>query len=929
MIGKEAKLVIKEPIDIIKNLSPNKDFEAPAGGYVKVYSEFFTKYISKLIDIYTKYLNKKANKEDIKKIYEEYIKEINEGIERKGKEIGWHIDRYEKRNNTYDFWEDKQGKRNISIYNTLYSDGKDIPNMMFFVIKKKVYEEIEEYVDRFCEALDETERDDLKYRLLRIILNVIVYKEILENIEGIKKHIENVSNLEIDDVIEFLKEFRKIDDYIKGLEAGLSANDRRFLKVIDRRLCLINFSLYIWSDEETNDEDNAITIRRPVLGRISTKDKILTYTDAIINLLEGDEFIKQRIEKIRKTYKDSQERRKKLNELIENFVSQAPFNLKFMITRIYEEKKDYNKKRNLFLRTLEHVIGGYLELILTKKITSNVFETFNYYKNQVLANIRDLKIETESVCVYVLYSDKKAGEELIDLLNGKYKNSKGNNPIRYKNGILVGTNTNNKVSEDKKDIFIANISFISNLEELSKFDRPYVLDIRDIFLHYDELKKLEDKDGNPKWDEKTSNKVLFLMISANAFFIALEKHALKNETLPLLFACIDVNSTSSEERKYMFWEIVKIVARTRLFPLQTYNPEKRIKKEEDGSIKEETGMKSATKSMVGTGLQNLLFSATRNIRNVKMIWDVKDLNLSQKWDKNSLTLYIITENRTSKLFDYSPAKNIRAKFYEIFELKLKRDNRIVELDIGLWQDKETNRATVFSFGWDESTIMNIEKIINKLRAKSEYIFLLTLDKEILEKDLENVYKVFVKSITMPLLIEQVKPRKKETNALILHRKELLKFTELVKDNLTNAILGIHSIIPDSFIKNKKQNQTKQKQKELFKLDKNIKAEEKEEKYERFEKIIGSTVNLFWIDERIYNNPADIDIFTISVLSWLIFETDTASHPYVNPEWIKRKKGHLMLPLFLEREKKLVKFDTTTLIFELSDLVSIYEGIRRF
>ncbi|MEM0142968.1 MAG: hypothetical protein QXL94_03325, partial [Candidatus Parvarchaeum sp.] len=555
MLGKESVMSITSADDIVSALGGleqirMKTFNLLAGAYVHTHSQFLIKYISELEAVYTKYLNNNAGKEDVENVYkkfEEDLYKINK--EENPPEYRRDTSKYDNDKYNDQFWVDKRDKRKINIYSVYGDDSKnEVPQWPFFVFKKDLFEKIEKYANNVFQLLDKGNVDDsksrqnlsIKYMIIRILLNTYIYQDIIKNIEVIKKRIEDVPGLQIDKAIRFLQEFKKVQDFTESILEDNKIlhntdNIKTYLQSIDRRLSLLRMQSYLWYEEHENGNGNGypdaddINLRQPVLDRISVGNKQLTYEEA----MQRDIFTKEdEIEKKLETEATEEERMQKLQKFIEDKMQKlklsvnSDIDIEFLVSAIYKrfiemkelEKEKKDNDRDPFLRTLEYIIGEYMELLMTGKIRSNVLEVHKYYINSDLASVDNIAVKVNDVNVYVLHTDNeynKTGKDFIDLLNGNFEYKSGFRPIRYKDEVLVGRNTNPKASEDKRDIFIANIRNFKNLKELSNYDRPYYLNLNDLFIHYNELKRAERYNKNNNNDQ-LNNQRLFFILSAYA-----------------------------------------------------------------------------------------------------------------------------------------------------------------------------------------------------------------------------------------------------------------------------------------------------------------------------------------------------------------------------------------------------------------------------
>jgi len=912
-----TKLRIRTQKDIYRSYSHAKEKHrsALAGGYISANEKFITTLLSSLIQAYLDYLQERITPEELStklnEIYSVFEKMDNEEEEEKKEEIPeeivkdnrWYVYSTRLERSYVDFWKPKESRKQLSVYSVKDDSQSETPVFSFYYVDKKVFSDLEDVVVKALEYFNgknDKEKDGMYYRLLKLLLSFKVYEDARNLLKDIKKD-------EI--VVRFLEDMGKLQEWLENIVYKTpymlnKVNIKRILRLLDDRLRFVDWAFGIWLEEDNKQDEEKLLV--PVLSKFLVGDKKLSLDEVVLKVYTKDE-LKQYSDMddkdlVAQTLKDLQDESKEIGVDLLYWLKTVydPQLNKRKKDKQAKQEKEEEDKRNEFLAKLDKFFGMYLREVLNGgkslyRKPSKILHVGKYYKFKELARLNEISIQTQKVYMYVLYGDKQAGEDLVRLLNGQYCNKNNERVFTLKNNILHGKDTNKA-----EPIYICDMSFCVNLEDIK------LIDIREVFLFYDELKWTEDVDIFPRLKKKVektlsdseySRKAFFFLLSASALFYALKLHAKskskEEEIKPLVFAVIDTSWGKDEQFTYKFWDMVKAYARFTAFPLQTLD-----------TFRSKEGrffLRSPLYSKLGVGLQNLLFSATRNIRKVDLNWDIKGFNIAQAWKKRELKVYIVVEHLSPKLFDYD--ENITCVFYEVFELLFKKHNNQINVSVKLLDIADKG---VYKIPWFGETVGDIDRILKSLPA--DYVLLISYDKKIFERDIQY-YRGYVRQIKTVLLQEQLrnittkkKGKVREASAILLYRDNMVKFHQLLPtgDKL-RANLGIHAVLPYALLKKFADNN-----------------------------LVSSELNIFWLDEKVQGNPGITDLFALSLISWLAFETDTASHPYVKPKWAPRRQGSFSLRIKVSSNYRTdIPFDITTTTMELAQLFKAFSELKKW
>jgi len=896
-----TKLSIRSPEDIYRlySYAKEKNLSALAGGYISAHEKFITDILSALTQAYLNFLKGVITPEQFKERYEKIYNSFEDEKLQKdiAKDNRWYVSPAYLESSYVEFG-NEEDKKQLSVWNVINYDGKavnkkgknkqsDIPVFSFYYVPEEVFAPVEEAVSRAVEHFkgkNDREKEGMYYRLLRLLLTFKLYEDAEDLLKGIWQD---------EEIIRFLEDNKKLQTWLEGLvyeNPNLlnNPNEKRVLRFLDDRLRFADWAL-MWMDEKGEEEERLLL---PVLTKFLIGDKKLSPDEVLLRLFTKDEL---------KLYGNMKKEGliKAARETLQSMSEEIGVDLVYWIEKVYSSepkgKENEEDKRNKFLAKLDKFLGDYLREVLREDRNlyskpSKVLRVGKYSKNEELASLKRISIQVKKVFLYVLYGDEKAGKDLVQILTGQPLDKKGKPVLELRDKTLYG-----RITYNKKPRKLCNMSFVANLDDIR------MINIRDVFPFYEKLKLKEDAEMFPYprqnviSDSEYSKKAFFFLLSVSALFNAMRLHTkeeTKEDVEPLVFAVIDTSWRKDEHYTYKFWDIARTLARLLAFPLQTVDA---FRSKEGGFF-----LRPALYQEPGFGIQNLLFSAIRNIRKVDLTWEIKGFNTAQAWNNKELRVYLVLKHISSKLFDYE--ENINTEFYEVFELIFKRRGKEIDVSVKL---SDISDKGIFKIPWYGETVGDIDRVLMSL-PPADYVFLISYDKNILEGD-SQYYRGYVRQLKTVLLKEQLPNisvkelgRVRKADAVLLYKENMVKFHRLLPTGeRAKATLGIHAILPRALLEKFTNNS-----------------------------VISSEINLFWLDEKVQGNPNHLDLFVLTVLSWLIYETDTDTHPYVKPKWIQRRQGSFTLRIKTFAGKEDIPFDITATAMELAQLLKAFSELKK-
>ncbi|MEM0143874.1 MAG: hypothetical protein QXL94_08055, partial [Candidatus Parvarchaeum sp.] len=660
---------IQQPIiEYIRQQGGDTVSQRNAGGIIEEYDKTVSSTINQLTQITNKYVNAQLSDEEVRnriyEIFEEFKKMIsnheNKSIERGSFEYPEYeqpsqSDEQPSQSDQQPSWTKKyleisqdQRTRTHVVYNAKQVENNNITDTIFAF--HYVNNETNIAIDKYLSKLEDIASNIIKdaetlnkaiTKFRTILYGLYIYEDVYayfnNNNNKSDNNNKNTNTCKCSEKSDSEEEVKENENNIKKWFQEMIKIKQWILKQIDDntidvkdsdklytliryRLILTEMTSYMF---DTTGTDDNIPVR-PLINKISVGDRKLTYQDVakkFIEMQRKEILVGEKYTTYFETY---------LKKVKEQFNIDIDFLLRYLHVYEYNDKQEYEKEKKKvkrFMCALGTVFKGYIQQSIKGK---TILKPIKFVKgNDILFKIDDIHMRAQETNICILYEEEKELQQFKKMLLDYEKNH------RY---ITL--------------TFMNKGSFADTSKHLIN-----PININKLIPYFQELKN-KIKDKNNIRDTKNSNdddigyKYLFFLLQMSAIITVINDRAKKNKVEPLIFALITVNTKDIEDpderHTYPVWNAVRTFARMIGIAMQTVD----IMKDNKGEIAFNFNKDPATKK-TGAGMKNLMYSATRNIREL-------ELKISTKFNVDTGKVFLIIEHESFEVIK----AGTKAYFYE-------------------------------------------------------------------------------------------------------------------------------------------------------------------------------------------------------------------------------------------------------------------------
>lgn len=895
---------IQQPIiEYIRQQGGDTVSQRNAGGIIEEYDKTVSSTINQLTQITNKYVNAQLSDEEVRnriyEIFEEFKKMIsnheNKSIERGSFEYPEYeqpsqSDEQPSQSDQQPSWTKKyleisQDTRHRlhTVYNAKQVENNNITDTIFAF--HYVNNETNIAIDKYLSKLEDIASNIIKdaetlnkaiTKFRTILYGLYIYEDVYayfnNNNNKSDNNNKNTNTCKCSEKSDSEEEVKENENNIKKWFQEMIKIKQWILKQIDDntidvkdsdklytliryRLILTEMTSYMF---DTTGTDDNIPVR-PLINKISVGDRKLTYQDVakkFIEMMKGKKI--KDIEGIDPvTYFET---------YIKNVKEKSNIDIDFLFllkqlhaqegkdTQQYKKEKERVKR---FMCALGTVFKGYIQQSIKGK---TILKPIKFAKgNDILFKIDDIHMRAQETNICILYEGEKELQQFKDLLS-RYE--------KYHRYITL--------------TFMNKGSFADTSKHLIN-----PININKLIPYFQELKnKIKDKNnirnaknGN---DDDIGYKYLFFLLQMSAIITVINDRAKKNNVEPLIFSLITVNTKdiedSEERHTYPVWNAVRTFARMIGIAMQTVD----VMKDNKGEITFRSGLPT------DAGMKNLIYSATRNIREL-------ELKISTKFNVDTGKVFLIIEHESFEVIK----AGTKAYFYEILEMDIKNNNvdKSYSITASLFFNNKTFMKGLFRTQWHDETIATLDKLVDDLKAKYPNATIIIITTDMINVDMKNYPQHALVSSLHSIKTPMPSKNIEKVNGFVIYADEFRNAIRyIVKDHEIEKkpAIAIQSLLPQSLLKDTAQ--------------------------EKWNCIVSPELSVFFPDPIKLGKTGSLDTFIIAVFTWLVFDSDAFNHKYVKPKILEKRIANFEnISIKIGEKTTTIKIDGFTTVLELAYL----------